>query len=70
MEARGNVKALSIKQASTEDVGVYTVDATNEVGEATCSANLNVLGTHMNFKYREKHLGHQSKFHCELFVVE
>ena len=45
IEARGNSKMLSIKQATTEDVGLYSLEATNEVGEASSSANLNVLGT-------------------------
>ena len=38
------MRSLSIKQAVTEDVGLYSIEATNEVGEASSSAHLNVLG--------------------------
>ena len=43
-EAKGNVKVLIIKKTQQEDTGLYTVIATNEAGEDSCSANLSVKG--------------------------
>ena len=44
IEAKGNVKVLIIKKTQQEDTGLYTVTATNEAGEDSCSANLSVKG--------------------------
>ena len=44
IDQKGNVKTLTIKQTATEDVGVYSLYAQNEVGEESCTANLNVRG--------------------------
>ena len=43
-DQKGNVKTLTVKQTATEDVGVYSLYATNEVGEESCATNLNVRG--------------------------
>ena len=44
IEAKGNVKVFIIKKTQQEDTGLYTVIATNEAGEDSCSANLSVKG--------------------------
>ena len=44
IEQRGNSKTLVINKTSTESVGAYSIVATNEVGEDSCTANLNVTG--------------------------
>ena len=44
LENKGNLKALNIKKTLAEDSGVYKIIATNEVGEDSCFANLNVTG--------------------------
>ena len=43
LENRGNTKSLAIKQAIADDVGVYTIKASNEAGEDISSASLSVL---------------------------
>ena len=44
IENRGNVKILTLKKLDKDDIGHYTIKASNEAGEAFCSANLNVQG--------------------------
>ena len=43
-EGRGNTKILHIKKSLQEDIGTYTIKATNEAGEDSCSCNLGVKG--------------------------
>ena len=44
IESRGNVKILTLKKSEQDDIGTYTIQASNEAGEAFCSANLKVQG--------------------------
>ena len=48
VEAKGNVKVLIIKKTQQEDAGLYTITATNEAGEESCSANLSVKGKNLD----------------------
>ena len=43
-EAKGNIKRLNIKKSQPDDIGTYTIIATNEAGQDTSSANLNIRG--------------------------
>ena len=44
IEAKGTTKVLSIKKTQPEDIGSYTITATNEAGQDSSSANLSVRG--------------------------
>lgn len=42
--------ALDLAYVKTEDSGTYTCKATNELGQAVCSATLNVKGENFFFE--------------------
>ena len=44
IEAKGTTKVLNIKKTQPEDIGSYTISATNEAGQDSSSANLSIRG--------------------------
>lgn len=42
---KNNVAVLSVKDSTSSDGGVYTCEASNEAGKASCQVSLTVSGT-------------------------